>query len=107
MTRADLIKRLALRNPTLSERDISRLVDAIFAAIADHLAKNGRIELRGFGSFSTRLRTARAGMNPRSGASVQVKAKWMVYFRPGKQIRDHINANHGRTKVADISRPPL
>ena len=99
MTRSDLIRRMALQNPRMSPGDAARVVDAIFAAIADHLAQNGRIELRGFGAFSTRSRAARPGRNPRNGARVEVKAKRLVYFRPGKQMHEKINANVGTTKA--------
>ena len=106
MTRSDLIQSMALRNPSLSAGDAARLVDVVFKAIADHLAKNGRVERRGFGAFSTRLRTARPGLNPRTGERVTVEAKRMIYFRPGKQIHEAINADVGTTKAADASRPP-
>ena len=106
MTRSDLIQRMALRNPKLDVADVARMVDAIFEAIADHLAKNGRVELRGFGSFSARLRTARAGVNPRTGERVAVTAKRLVYFRPGKQIHEAINAERCTKKAAGRSRPP-
>lgn len=106
MTRSDLIQCMAMRNPSLSVTDIAKMLDAIFEAMADHLAKNGRVELRGFGSFSTRLRTAPPGLNPRTGELVAVGAKRLVYFRPGKQMHEAINADVGTTKAPDASRPP-
>ncbi|HJP68834.1 MAG TPA: HU family DNA-binding protein, partial [Sphingomicrobium sp.] len=53
--------------------------------------KGGRVELRGFGAFSTRQRDARVGRNPRTGASVDVSAKRVPYFKPGKEMRERLN----------------
>ena len=106
MTRSDLIQRMAMRNPTLNATNIPKILDTIFEAIADYLANDGRVELRGFGSFSTRVRTARPGMNPRTGERVAVEAKRLVYFRPGKQMHEAINADVGTTKAAGRKRPP-
>ena len=68
MIRSKLVERLADQNPSLSLKDVDRLVDAIFGAIAAQLAAKGRVELRGFGAFSVRARAARTGRNPRTGA---------------------------------------
>jgi integration host factor subunit beta len=106
MLRSDLMHGLAKRNSTLNAGKLARMVDAIFEAIATHLAKNGRVELRGLGSFSTRLRTARRGINPRTRERVEVRAKRLVYFRAGRQMREAINADVGTTKAAEASRPP-
>ena len=50
-----------------------------------------RIELRGFGAFSTRQRDARVGRNPRTGEAVDVSAKRVPYFKPGKEMRERLN----------------
>ena len=50
-----------------------------------------RVELRGFGAFSTRQRDARVGRNPRTGESVSVNAKRVPYFKPGKEMRERLN----------------
>ena len=67
------------------------MVRAIFDSITDQLAKAGRVELRGFGAFSTRQRHARLGSNPRTGESVSVNAKRVPYFKPGKEMRERLN----------------
>ena len=71
--------------------DIERLVEAFFAEIANQLARDGRVELRGFGAFSTRARDARTGRNPRTGETVAVDAKRVPYFKPGKEMRARLN----------------
>ena len=63
----------------------------MFDEIAERLAEGGRVELRGFGSFSTREREARTGRNPRTGKAVDVAAKRVPFFKPGKQVRNLLN----------------
>ena len=67
------------------------MVGAIFNSITEQLSKGGRVELRGFGAFSTRQRDARVGRNPRTGESVSVNAKRVPYFKPGKEMRERLN----------------
>ena len=62
-----------------------------FDEIAGRLAKGGRVELRGFGAFSTREREARKGRNPRTGESVDVPGKRVPFFKPGKEMRARLN----------------
>ena len=91
MIRSELVHRVAEDNPDLALKDIERLVSAVFDAISDQLVAGGRIELRGFGAFSTRPRDARTGRNPRTGESVDVAAKRVPYFKPGKEMRERLN----------------
>lgn len=93
MIRSELIKKLAEENPGLAEGDIDGIVAVFFEEIAGRLATDGRVELRGFGAFSTRSRTARTGRNPRTGESVDVSAKRVPYFKPGKEMRARLNLN--------------
>lgn len=91
MIRSELIQKIANGNPGLSTKEVERVVNAFFDSIVDQLAKGGRVELRGFGAFSTRERDARTGRNPRTGAAVQVPAKRVPYFKPGKEMRERLN----------------
>jgi integration host factor subunit beta len=75
MTRSGLIKRLSAANPHLSARDIKRIINALFQQIGSALARGDRVELRGFGVFSTRGRGERVGCNPRTGAKVVVPGR--------------------------------
>jgi integration host factor subunit beta len=93
MIRSELVQKIASKNPELKHAEVEQIVDLFFDAIIDQLAKNGRVELRGFGAFSTRSRAARTGRNPRTGSSVPVAAKRVPYFKPGKEIRDRLKAN--------------
>lgn len=91
MIRSELVQRLATENPELSLRDIEAIVTVFFEEITRRLAENGRVELRGFGAFSTRARDARTGRNPRTGETVDVTAKRVPYFKPGKEMRQRLN----------------
>lgn len=91
MIRSELVQTLAAENPDLSLRDIEALVTTFFDEITKRLALGGRVELRGFGAFSTRARDARTGRNPRTGELVDVGAKRVPYFKPGKEMRARLN----------------
>ena len=93
MIRSELVQRLAAENPGLRPTEIEAVADTFFDTIVSHLAKGGRVELRGFGAFSTRARQARAGRNPRTGDTVAVPAKHVPYFKAGKEMRERLNAD--------------
>lgn len=91
MIRSELLQALAKENPELRAEDVERALDTFFDEIAARLAKGGRVELRGFGAFSTRQRDPRKGRNPRTGQSVDVPGKNVPYFKPGKEMRARLN----------------
>lgn len=91
MIRSELVQLLMRDNPDLSARDVERIVSVFFDEITQRLSADGRVELRGFGAFSTRARDARTGRNPRTGEAVEVEAKRVPYFKPGKEMRLRLN----------------
>ena len=91
MIRSELVQSVAAANPHLTQRDIERIVATVFENIVAALADGRRVELRGFGAFSTRARDARTGRNPRTGNAVKVDAKRVPYFKPGKDLRERLN----------------
>ena len=91
MIRSELVQKLCADFPDLTQKEVERVVGSLFDTIVDQLADGGRVELRGFGAFSTRQRDARIGRNPRTGASVDVDAKRVPYFKPGKEMRERLN----------------
>ena len=93
MIKSELIQKLADENPHLYQRDVERIVSAVFDEITDALARGDRVELRGFGAFSVKHRDARTGRNPRTGESVEVPAKRAPFFKTGKDLRDRMNDN--------------
>lgn len=91
MIRSELVASVAEQNTHLTIKDVERIVATIFDEITDALAQGRRVELRGFGAFSTRSRDPRTGRNPRTGAAVKVDAKKVPYFKPGKELRERLN----------------
>jgi integration host factor subunit beta len=91
MTKSELVQRVAELHPHLRHSDIERVVEAIFRSIGDSLARGARIEIRGFGAFSLKHREARAGRNPRTGATVDVSRKVIPYFKTGKHLHARLN----------------
>ena len=93
MTKSELIQRLTemYPDPRLYHRDFERVVNKIFDEISDALTRGDRVELRGFGAFSTRARDKRLGRNPRTGESVDVEKKYLPFFKTGKELRERIN----------------
>ena len=93
MIRSELIQTIAEDNPHLFQRDVERIVNAIFEEITNAMARGERVELRGFGAFSVKQRDARVGRNPRTGEAVDVDAKSVPFFKTGKLLRDRLNGN--------------
>lgn len=93
MIRSELLQALARDNPELRAEDVERAVDTFFDEITQRLSDGGRVELRGFGAFSTRHRESRRGRNPRTGENVDVPEKRVPYFKPGKEMRARLNTD--------------
>ncbi len=91
MTRSELIAGLAEDNPHLTVAEVERIVAALFDEMTAALARGERVELRGFGAFTVKLRQARAGRNPRTGETVDVAQKTVPFFKAGKELRERIN----------------
>lgn len=92
MTKADLVEIVA-KEAEMTKKDVEQLVEIIFDSIVSTLNKGEKIELRGFGSFRVRERNARKGRNPKTGEPVDIPAKRVAYFKPGKDLKDIINQN--------------
>jgi integration host factor subunit beta len=91
MIRSELVQKLCSDFPDLTQREVESVVTALFDAITEQLSEGGRVELRGFGAFSSRKRDARTGRNPRTGEAVEVDAKRVPYFKPGKDMGERLN----------------
>jgi integration host factor subunit beta len=90
MTKADLVEEVAAAT-NLSRRSSEQVVAVFFDSIVESLCRGDKVELRGFGSFRLRHRKARLGRNPKTGASVEVPAKSVPFFKPGKELRRLVN----------------
>ncbi len=93
MTKSELIEIIARRQPQLSTRDVELSVKTLIEQMSRTLARGGRIEIRGFGSFSLHYRGPRIGRNPRTGEKVGLAGKYVPHFKPGKDLRHRVNAS--------------
>ncbi|MCV6637937.1 integration host factor subunit beta [Candidatus Albibeggiatoa sp. nov. NOAA] len=91
MTKSELIEAIATKQTQLTQKDIDSAVKTILEHMAQSLEKGERIEIRGFGSFSLHFRPPRVGRNPKTGEAVQLPAKHVPHFKPGKELRDRVN----------------
>ncbi len=91
MTKAELVDGVS-RSSGLSKKDAEVIVQTVLDSIIDSLQRGEKVELRGFGSFRLRERSPRQGRNPKTGERVQVPAKKVPYFKPGKELKELINS---------------
>ena len=94
MTKAELVEEVA-RAAELNKRDAEVIVETVFGSIIGALHKGEKVELRGFGSFRTRERGPRRGRNPKTGEPVDVPAKRVPYFKPGKELKEYFTESPG------------
>ncbi len=91
MTRSELVQRLSAKYPHCSSTEIEKSVKKILEHITDTLGEGGRIEIRGFGSFSVRYREPKIGRNPKTGDAVKLSGKYTTHFKPGKLLRERVD----------------
>ncbi len=91
MTKSELIELLIDQQSHLPVKDVELAVKAILEHMSEALAYGERIEIRGFGSFSLHYRAPRIGRNPKTGDSVELDAKYVPHFKPGKELRELVN----------------
>lgn len=92
ITKSDLIEALAKKQSHLAFKDVELAVKGMLEKMSRELASGERIEIRGFGSFSLHFRPARLGRNPKSGDAVALRGKHVPHFKPGKELRERVNA---------------
>ena len=91
MNKSDLITKIANLNPSLYQKDASKIINIFFSTIGNAISQNDRVELRGFGVFGVKERDARIARNPKNGSVVAVPAKNVPFFRMGKSMKDRLN----------------
>ena len=92
MTKSELILRISSKNTYLYNKDVFKIVDTLFNSVTKALKDGDRVELRGFGTFTTKLRNARIGRNPKTGDPVAIPQKKMPFFKMGKSMKERINS---------------
>jgi integration host factor subunit beta len=105
MTKAELIEEVS-RVSDLTKKHSEIIVDTVFKSIINALHRGDKIELRGFGSFRIRQRESRKGRNPKTGERVDVPAKKVPYFKPGKELKELINQSREQEATSLEPRVP-
>jgi integration host factor subunit beta len=101
MTRSELVIALTEQQPNLSKRDIELAVNCILEQLVNALDSGERIEIRGFGSFDLHQRAPRIARNPKTGEAVNLPAKMATHFKPGKELRDRVNAARSKFSIKE------
>ena len=101
MIKSELVQVLKEKLPELQQRDVELALNCILEQMSDTIAKGERIEVRGFGSFDLRHRASRIGRNPKSGESLSLPAKVRVHFKPGKEMRDRVDAARDQCGITE------
>ena len=99
MVKSELIQAISTKQHNLSLRDVELSVNQLLDCMANVLSSGGRIEIRGFGSFSLHYRPPRNAHNPKTGEKVATIAKHTPHFKPGKELRDRVNSHFGEPLV--------
>lgn len=101
MTKSEIIDILSRKQSHLSSRDVELSVKMLLDKMSDALADGGRIEVRGFGSFSLHHRAARKGRNPKTGDQVELPPKHVPHFKPGKELRERVNESRAAHPIQE------
>lgn len=99
MTKSELIQVVAERLPHLPRKDVEAAIKAVFSGMTETLSNEERIEIRGFGSFTVRVRRSREGRNPKTGERVMVPTRRSALFAAGKELRERINGREDVQKA--------
>jgi len=101
VVKSELVQALNEKLPELQVRDVELALNCILGQMADALVQGKRIEVRGFGSFDLHYRSPRIARNPRTGEAVNIPAKVVVHFKPGKEMRDRVNAARDKCGITE------
>jgi integration host factor subunit beta len=91
MTKIGLINKLA-KEAGITVTEARSVVNTFFSSLSESLSDNDKVELRGFGTFTTKLKKGRRGRNPKTGAQVDIPSKIVPHFKPGRKLKDLINS---------------
>ena len=91
MLKSEFIHALSIKQPHLTLSDVDAAVHCIIEKMITELASGGRVEIRGFGSFSLKHRRAKIGRNPKTGVAVSIPQKYSVYFKPGADLKKRVD----------------
>ncbi|MDA3869282.1 MAG: integration host factor subunit beta [Gammaproteobacteria bacterium] len=98
MMKSELIEMISRKQTHLAYKDVELAVKCLLGRMSNSLATGERIEIRGVGSFSLHFRPPRSGRNPKTGDSVSLPGKYVPHFKPGKELRERVNASLAKEK---------
>jgi integration host factor subunit beta len=101
VTKSELIESLARQQSHLAMKDVELAVKCIIEQMNQALSTGERIEIRGFGSFALHVRPPRIGRNPKTGETVSLLEKHVPHFKPGKELRDRVDASSKNFEITD------
>ena len=90
MNKSDLIKNISFKIGNVKKNDTEEAVNQLISIISDSILEKNRVEIRGFGTFSSRFRSIRLARNPKTGTSITVDSKFHIYFRPSKLLKQEV-----------------
>jgi len=93
LIKSQLIAEITKKFSHLPEKDLALSINNIIEQMSATLSHGGRIEIRGFGSFCLHYRPPRKAHNPKTGEKLITEPKHAVHFKPGKELREEVNAN--------------
>ena len=104
MTKKEIVKTIS-EEIGMTQLKTKEIVQKTFDAIVETLVEDHRIELRNFGVFEVKRRAARKARNPRTGAKVNVAEKWVVTFKPGKEMEERVRELERKPRSASRNQP--
>ncbi len=99
MNKHDLVVAIAAKTE-MPQAAVEKVLKALTAVTMAEVAKKGKVQLIGFGTFEARARAARTGMNPQTGKPIKIAAATVPAFKPGKLFKDTVNVKPAKKKAA-------
>jgi integration host factor subunit beta len=99
--KSELVRALNEKLPELQVKDVELALNCILRQLADAIVQGERIEIRGFGSFNLHHRPPRVARNPKTGEAINLPAKVALHFKPGKEMRDRVNAARDKCGITE------
>ena len=101
MVKSELVRVLNEKLPELQLRDVESALNCILGQLANAIVQGERVEIRGFGSFNLHHRPPRIARNPKTGEAINLPAKVALHFKPGKEMRDRVNAARDKCGITE------
>ncbi len=99
MIKSELIALISTKQPHLQQKDVELAINCIIEILTNSVATSERVEIRGFGSFTTVVHDARIGRNPKTGEAVSIPSRHAIHFKPGLEMRSKVNESKHRYPV--------